>query len=73
MPQIEFVDMHFGTGPAAVQQLDERDPHVVADHLREIEVCSNVSKSVFFIVSCSQFAYVFVFVARFGVACIARV
>lgn len=58
--QIEFIDMHFGTGPADGQQLDERDPHVVTDHLREIEVCSQVSKSVFFIVSCFFFVSLFI-------------
>lgn len=48
--QIEFVDMHFGSGPSARCQ-SEFDPYIVDDHLREIQVCSKVSKSVFFIVS----------------------
>lgn len=47
--QIEFVDMHFGTGPNGA--VVDNDPYVLQDHLREIEMCSKVSKSVFFIVS----------------------
>lgn len=41
--------MHFGTGPENPQI--DIDPYTIQDHLREIEVCRKVSKSVFFIVS----------------------
>lgn len=43
--------MHFGTGPEEMETMSELDPYVIDDHLREIEICNNVSKSVFFIVS----------------------
>lgn len=47
--QIELVDMHFGTGPDGA--VVDYDPLALKDHLREIEMCSKVSKSIFFIVS----------------------
>lgn len=43
--------MHFGTGPEEMETLSELDPYVIDDHLQEIEICSKVSKSIFFIVS----------------------
>lgn len=53
--QIELVDMHFGTGPDGA--VVDYDPYVLDDHLREIELCSKVSKSVFFIVSVFCLSY----------------
>lgn len=49
--QVEIIDMHFGTGPEEMETMSELDPYVIDDHLQEIEICSRVSKSVFFIVS----------------------
>lgn len=43
--------MHFGTGPDNMDAIVDLDPHVLNDHLKEIEICSKVSKSTFFIVS----------------------
>lgn len=43
--------MHFGTGPDNMDAVTDLDPHVLMDHLTEVEICSQVSKSVFFIVS----------------------
>lgn len=43
--------MHFGTGPEEMETMSELDPYVIDDHLQEIEICSRVSKSIFFIVS----------------------
>lgn len=43
--------MHFGTGPDEMETMSELDPYVIDDHLQEIEICSRVSKSIFFIVS----------------------
>lgn len=43
--------MHFGTGPEEMETMSELDPYVIDDHLHEIEICSRVSKSIFFIVS----------------------
>lgn len=47
--EIEFVDMHFGTGPDAA--IVDLNPHLLDDHLSEIDVCHRYSKSVFCIVS----------------------
>ncbi|KAJ6644572.1 Protein qui-1 [Pseudolycoriella hygida] len=47
--EIEIIDMHFGTGPEEMETMSELDPYVIDDHLHEIEICSRVSKSVFFI------------------------
>lgn len=49
--EIEFVDMHFGTGSLDITQV-EKDPYILEDYLHEIEVCHQNSKSVFFLVSC---------------------
>lgn len=49
--QIEVVDMHFGTGPVNMDAVVDLDPYILDEHLKEIEVCSKVSKSTFFIVS----------------------
>lgn len=46
--QIEFVDMHFGTG--TTHTTIDLDPYVIFDHLSEIKNCSKASRSVFFIV-----------------------
>ncbi|XP_037948244.1 NACHT and WD repeat domain-containing protein 2-like isoform X2 [Teleopsis dalmanni] len=46
--EIEIVDMHFGTGPTKITQI-EQDPYIMRDYLHEIETCYNNSKSVFFI------------------------
>lgn len=43
--------MHFGTGPDEMETISELDPYVIDDHLQEIEICNQVSKSIFFIVS----------------------
>lgn len=48
-PQIEFVDMHFGTG--LTHTTIDLDPYVLYDHLSEIRACYRASKSAFFIVS----------------------
>lgn len=48
--KIEFVDMHFGTGPAH-STLTECDPYILDEQLSEIETCAQVSRSVFFLVS----------------------
>lgn len=50
--------MHFGTGPEEMETMSELDPYVIADHLQEIEICSRVSKSIFFIVSYDVYFYV---------------
>ncbi|XP_037046627.1 uncharacterized protein LOC119081650 [Bradysia coprophila] len=47
--EVEIIDMHFGTGPEEMETMSELDPYVIDDHLQEIEICSRVSKSVFFI------------------------
>lgn len=49
--QIEFIDMHFGTGPAHADAIADVDPHILDEHLKEIRICSQESKSIFFIVS----------------------
>lgn len=49
--QVEFVDMHFGTGPGSADAFVDLDPYILDEHLNEIEICSRVSKSVFFLVS----------------------
>lgn len=49
--QVEFVDMHFGTGPGNGDAFVDLDPYILDEHLSEIEVCCRVSKSVFFLVS----------------------
>ncbi|EDW85717.1 uncharacterized protein Dwil_GK23222 [Drosophila willistoni] len=46
--ELEFVDMHFGTGPLEVNQL-ERDPYLLEDYLHEIDICHAHTKSVFFL------------------------
>ncbi|XP_020716255.1 NACHT domain- and WD repeat-containing protein 1 isoform X2 [Ceratitis capitata] len=46
--EIEIVDMHFGTGPLNIIQV-EQDPYILKDYLHEIETCYNNSKSVFFL------------------------
>ena len=44
--------MHFGTGPSnETELLSELHRYSIEDHLTEIDVCSKVSKSTFFIVS----------------------
>lgn len=50
--EIEFVDMHFGTGPNG--SLAELNPKLLEDHLAEIEICQRDSKSVFFIALLGQ-------------------
>ncbi|XP_016958398.1 protein qui-1 isoform X2 [Drosophila biarmipes] len=47
--ELEFVDMHFGTGDPEVNQLD-RDPYLIHDYLHEIDTCHAHTKSVFFMV-----------------------
>ncbi|EDS35482.1 conserved hypothetical protein [Culex quinquefasciatus] len=47
--EVEFVDIHFGTG-SNEHGLVDLDPYVLDDHLHEIETCHRVSKSVFLIV-----------------------
>nr|XP_043066337.1 uncharacterized protein LOC108122468 isoform X3 [Drosophila bipectinata] len=47
--ELEFVDMHFGTGCLEVNQL-ERDPYMIHDYLHEIDICHAHTKSVFFMV-----------------------
>jgi hypothetical protein len=47
--EVEIIDMHFGTGPEPYTIVDV-DPHVLDDHLSEIDDCRSVSKSIFFIV-----------------------
>ncbi|XP_016940916.3 protein qui-1 isoform X1 [Drosophila suzukii] len=47
--ELEFVDMHFGTGDLEVNQL-ERDPYLIHDYLHEIDTCHAHTKSVFFMV-----------------------
>ncbi|KAH8402086.1 hypothetical protein KR009_009573 [Drosophila setifemur] len=47
--ELEFVDMHFGTGDLEVNQL-ERDPYMIHDYLHEIDICHAHTKSVFFMV-----------------------
>lgn len=46
-----MVDMHFGTGPDNMDAVVDLDPYILDEHLKEIEICSKVSKSIFFIVS----------------------
>lgn len=46
-----MVDMHFGTGPDNMDAVVDLDPYILQEHLKEIEICSKVSKSVYFIVS----------------------
>ncbi|XP_073845418.1 protein qui-1 isoform X1 [Musca autumnalis] len=46
--EIEFVDMHFGTGSLDITQV-EKDPYILQDYLHEIETCHQNSKSVFFL------------------------
>ncbi|XP_034650904.1 uncharacterized protein LOC117890259 isoform X2 [Drosophila subobscura] len=46
--ELEFVDMHFGTGALGVNQL-ERDPYLLEDYLHEIDTCHAHTKSVFFL------------------------
>ncbi|SPP75848.1 uncharacterized protein LOC117581052 isoform X1 [Drosophila guanche] len=46
--ELEFVDMHFGTGALGVNQL-ERDPYLIEDYLHEIDTCHAHTKSVFFL------------------------
>ncbi|XP_033234767.1 NACHT domain- and WD repeat-containing protein 1 isoform X1 [Drosophila pseudoobscura] len=46
--ELEFVDMHFGTGALEVNQL-ERDPYLLQDYLHEIDTCHAHTKSVFFL------------------------
>lgn len=50
--EIEFVDMHFGTGPNGA--LAELNPKLLEDHLTEVEICKRDSKSVFFIALLGQ-------------------
>lgn len=50
--EIEFVDMHFGTGPNG--SLAELNPKLLEDHLTEIEICKRDSKNVFFIALLGQ-------------------
>lgn len=49
--QIEFIDMHFGTGPGHLSALTDNDPYILNEHLDEIEICARDSKSIFFLVS----------------------
>lgn len=51
--QIEFVDMHFGTG--TTHSSIDLDPYVLYDHLHEIRTCHRVSRSACFIVSQRNF------------------
>lgn len=44
--------MHFGTGPDSMN-VSDLDPYILDEHLSEIEICSKVSRSVFFLVSFS--------------------
>ncbi|XP_041450211.1 uncharacterized protein LOC111078619 isoform X3 [Drosophila obscura] len=46
--ELEFVDMHFGTGALEINQL-ERDPYMLQDYLHEIDTCHAHTKSVFFL------------------------
>lgn len=55
--EVEFVDMHFGTGPNSIIQSSEIDPFILEDHLTEIVTCHRVSKSIFFIVSSIFFIF----------------
>lgn len=50
--ELEFVDLHFGTGPS--ESAVDVHPNRLADHLSEIACCKRESKSVFFIVSNRQ-------------------
>ncbi|XP_055702272.1 protein qui-1 [Phlebotomus papatasi] len=45
--EMEFVDMHFGTGPG--EAIVDVDPYRMDDHLSEVMICSRDSKSVFFL------------------------
>ncbi|KAG5678699.1 hypothetical protein PVAND_008347 [Polypedilum vanderplanki] len=45
--EIEFVDMHFGTG--LLHTSIDLDPYVVYDHLNEIKTCQRASRSIYFI------------------------
>ncbi|XP_016984916.1 uncharacterized protein LOC108048641 isoform X2 [Drosophila rhopaloa] len=47
--ELEFVDMHFGTGDLEINQL-ERDPYMIHDYLHEIDICHAHTKSAFFMV-----------------------
>lgn len=55
-PQIELVDIHFGTGISHTTV--DLDPYVVYDHLNEIRACQRTSRSVFFIVSTFEWSTV---------------
>uniref|UniRef100_A0A1B0CRU1 Uncharacterized protein n=1 Tax=Lutzomyia longipalpis TaxID=7200 RepID=A0A1B0CRU1_LUTLO len=46
--EMEFVDVHFGTGPGVESAVDI-DPYRLDDHLSEVMICRRDSKSVFFI------------------------
>ncbi|XP_059226563.1 protein qui-1 isoform X1 [Stomoxys calcitrans] len=46
--EIEFVDMHFGTGSLDITQV-EKDPYIMEDYLHEIQICHQNTKSVFFL------------------------
>lgn len=56
--------MHFGTGPSQ-DALTDLDPYILNEHLSEIEICSRVSKSVFFLVSTTNAARIILRVHRF--------
>uniref|UniRef100_A0A1L8DGI8 Putative wd40-repeat-containing subunit of the 18s rrna processing complex n=1 Tax=Nyssomyia neivai TaxID=330878 RepID=A0A1L8DGI8_9DIPT len=45
--EMEFVDVHFGTGPG--ESAAEVDPYRLDDHLSEVTICRRDSKSVFFL------------------------
>ncbi|XP_059616881.1 protein qui-1 isoform X2 [Phlebotomus argentipes] len=45
--EMEFVDMHFGTGGG--EAIVDADPYRLDDHLSEVRICMRDSKSVFFL------------------------
>lgn len=47
--KIEFVDVHFGTGPSDTNAI-KQDPYLLEAYLDEISVCHKHSKSIFFMV-----------------------
>lgn len=51
--------MHFGTGPVNMDAVVDLDPYILDEHLEEIEICSKVSKSIFFIVSIFFIFFIF--------------
>lgn len=57
--EVEFVDMHFGTGPNSIIAPSELDPYILDDHLSEVITCHRVSKSIFFIVRLFLLYFIF--------------